>query len=630
MLKISERECFRPGAGRGVCAITVVLLAYFLCISSVSFADLSGSDVLVLVNANSPTSKYIAKMYRQYHPDVPESQILVLTDSNDFALTDCSGQLSTAADEIITRAEYNELIAEPVREYLLANNLVTQIKVIVTTAGIPYRIMDTNSNYANVILPGGSNPITVKNNETAISAASVESELTCLWYSDYGDNPFGLTNRMINPYQGYRTTGLDIFERLGPGGKAFTWTIAFSFAPYKSPRAEGVMVYPGVIDRNFNAGDIYLTCRLDGPKNKGLSAIFSVRHILERAKRASDPALGVNPYKAFAILDDAPDYAIDNVEANLDFNRVFNLAGDVDYLKYNEIGSNPPDARTIRNVDDYKKGFLASTGFLSDDDILNVGQTAEGAFIVLDSRCNNTVTLQSDLESVLYQVGGEEFSGAGVICYGTFGVNSVTNNSGDPIVGSDYLFTGGPGGAGPLNIVNGAVFTSLESFNAVTMFSDVEALYCAQGKIVDFISIGGAGAIGHAMEPQADGAIDNEFLVYNLLADEDGDGFADLTFVEAAFSAIPYLSWGEVVIGDPLMRLAYNTDGGNDDSAWFFDDVLGDVTRDGIFNSKDTRAIRKASGSSLFISDSNYDDMCDLTQDGLVNAKDLREMRKLY
>ena len=69
---------------------------------------------------------------------------------------------------------------------------------------------------------------------------------------------------------------------------------------------EGVPSMFGTINRKFNAGDMYLTARLDGPKKQGQSAIFAVRAMLERAKRASSPSYGVNPLQAVAVLDDVP------------------------------------------------------------------------------------------------------------------------------------------------------------------------------------------------------------------------------------------------------------------------------------------------------------------------------------
>ena len=53
-----------------------------------------------------------------------------------------------------------------------------------------------------------------------------------------------------------------------------------------------------------------------------------------------------------------------------------------------------------------------------------------------------------------------------------------------------------------------------------------------------------------------------------------------MTFVEAAFTGIPYLSWSEIVIGDPLMQIAY---GPGEDMSW--EQKEGDVNQDGYVSS---------------------------------------------
>ena len=626
--------------------VFISFLLILTCFYGVCLGQLTGEDVLILVNGNSPTSRYIAKMYREYHHDVPQSQVLELYDRDGFILNDCSGPDSVPADEILTRQQYEALIAEPVKEYLTEpgyENRVTDIKVIITTAGLPYRIEDNNGSYSDVIQPAGSNWLTVKNNVMAISAASVESELTCLWYSKINNtepNCFDIKNRMVNPQQGCRATCMEEFDRLGPGNKSLNFFELYSIKP-KSPIAEGTFVYPGIRDRHFNSGDMYFTARLDGPKLPyrtelingteyelpGTSAIYSVRKMLERAKLASDPSYGVNPLRNFAVLDDSPDCG----EGDINKNRTFNLPINCNSWVYCDGENNPPDAESMRNVDDFENCFTSITGLINLDGVLNLGQSIEGVLMVLDTRFNNIVTIQEELNGILEQIDGSDTSQAGVIFYSTFGVNSATGIYGDPVTAADYLFTGGPGATGPLNFTNGCVFTSLESFNAVTMFSDVPTLYADQGKIVDFISVGGTAAIGHSMEPMTDGAIDNEFLLYNLLADEDGDGLADITFVEAAFTAIPYISWGEVVIGDPLMRIAYNCEQTQENAPWY--PMPGDFNRDGVINSKDTRMIKKADGGDLNSEDpqifDKYNDMCDMNEDGVISTKDIREYKKL-
>jgi len=611
----------------GTCGRFIIFLLFL--ISSCAYGQLGPEDVVILVNQNSPTSRYVAKMYRQYYPQITDSQVLSLS-----GLADSSGPSATPADEIITRQQYNDLIASPLRTYLADSNYpnrITQVKVIITTAGMPYRILDTV--YSDAVYPAGSNYNTVINQESSIDAASVESELTCLWVCDYDANSFPRTNRMVNPYQGYHSS-ITEFPRVPPGTKQFRWTNAISLlAPLvENPRMEGIMLPPkpgkppnfittyyyGTVDRRFNVGDMYLTARLDGPKAQGKSAIFAIRAMLERAKRASSPLYGVNPAQAVAVFDDAPGQT-----QNFDYNRTFNLTSGVEYWEYSDVVNQPPDADQCRVREDYINGYMMLTNSDPTEGILNIGgfPVSTGAVGVMLDRRMAVRTSQTDLNSYATANPTSRVNPQGIVLLATYGTNGDEGSS------SNYLLAGSPGGGPLFNVVNGAVFTSIESYNGVTMFSDVNTAPTPQGKLVDFISIGGTAAIGHSFEPQSDAAIDNEFLFYNLLADPNGTGRADLTLVEAAFTAIPYLSWSEVLIGDPLMRIAYGPGG----LAWT--PKQGDVNFDGIINFKDVRLLNIALGGQLNSSDSNtfdlYDDRCDLNQDGIINFKDVRILNLL-
>jgi hypothetical protein len=603
---LNRRKPIGRGMQEGGCG--KLIISMLLLISSYAYG-LEPQDVVILVNQNSPTSRYVAKLYRQYHPEISESQVLYLS-----GLADCSGPTSGPADEIITREQYNQCIATPVRNYLLDANhpeRITQIKVIITTAGMPYRIEDTN--YGDAIYPNGSNPFVVSDHTSEINAASVESELVGLWYGDYGSNPFGLDNRLVNPYQGYRYSGFDLFERVVPGTKNMVWSVPASFGGPPA-KMEGVLHLFGfgTINRNFNAGDMYLTCRLDGPKKQGQSAVFAVRAMLERAKRASSTSYGINPLQAVAVFDDVPS------GSDFDNNRVFNLNSSANYWVYEPNVPQPPDAPYPLIKDDYIAGFTAMTDDPVNYNNINTGlmDSAYDLCVLLDRR-SGIRTNQADLDAlpVIYP---QRQQPQGAILVATFGCN------GDEGSASNYILKDGPGGEALFNLVNGAVFTSLESLNAVTMFSDCNTQPVSQGKLVDFITIGGAGAIGHSFEPLSTAVIDNLYLFYNLLADDDGDGKADLTFVEAAFTAIPFLSWSEVVIGDPLMRIAYGQGG----PAW--QRLQGDANLDGLVNFKDVRLLSMALGGQLNSPNpaifNLYNDLCDFNQDGIINFKDVRAL----
>ncbi len=611
---------------RSVCALAFFV---FFTLIPVSFADLGPENVLLLVNGDSPTSQYVARMYRQYYPAIQDDQVLVLS-----GLPDCGGSGSGPEDEIISRQQYNTYIAEPVRQYIIAYDLFESVKVIVTTAGLPYRINDSDPNYIDrIVKPRGSDYTILANDSDAeqkINAASVESELTCLWYVGYGPNAFSPRNRIVNPYQGCRSS-FDDFERLAPIQSGLIWSTAWSKKPgIADPLMEGEKYAYGTINRGWGPEHIYLVCRLDGPKNtdnpenKRESAAFSVREMLERSCRASDPQFGVNPNQAFILIDDAPGSPFGNV----DDNRVFNLHDEsIDSWEYIQGQTGTPDAFDFRYTDDYIEAFfkLLDGNPIQDEGYLNFGTSdlIHGIPVFEDYRTNVCMSA-SEPETLLNQYFPGRQGIQSLAAYCCFGCN------GDEGRGSDYLICAADGGV-LSNLVNGAVFTSLESFNAVTMFLDLETSPVAQGKIIDFIEIGGSGAIGHIFEPQADATIDNEFFFYNYFTDKDGpdgqpDGIADLTFVEAAFSGIPYLSWAEVAIGDPLMRIAYGT---GDSKAW--KPLPGDINKDGAINVLDIWQLRDAFGSTLQQNYQNtYNDLADLNQDGSVDVFDIWIFRDAF
>ena len=113
---------------------------------------------------------------------------------------------------------------------------------------------------------------------------------------------------------------------------------------------------------------------------------------------------------------------------------------------------------------------------------------------------------------------------------------------------------------------------------------------------------------GRAGEPW-DGV--RNYQARNLLRDEDEDGIGDLTWVEAASTAIPYLSWAEVVIGDPLMRLRVGPG-----AIVSIEDWPGDATGNGFVDALDLLIVLDAYGAS--IGQPQYDPAADLDEDGFV------------
>ena len=602
------------GINRGVFRLLFLYLAFSVFLFPV-FADLGPGNVLLLVNENSPTSRYIAKLYREYYPAIEDNQVLLLS-----SLADCSGPTSTAADEIITRQQYDTCIAEPVRQHLINHDLLEQIMVIVTTAGMPYRIEDTV--YGAVIGPASSSASTVAAHLGVINAASVESELTCLWYT----SECGIANRVVNPYQGYRNSSITLFERVPPGTKLMHWipaVVTFGEPPiiegYQDNTTD-IFGFPvincwGAYDRSFGPGDIYLTCRLDGAKYQGRSAVFAVRQMLERSRRAGELGPGVDPLRTAMVLDDA----INPIFGD-DCGRIYDLDASVNYVVFDAGQPQPPDARHILIKDDYVECYTSMTNDAYSGTDLNVGFMSEARNLcVLLDRREDVRTCHTDLDDLVSGGMLQEPAGLlGLACYG---------KNGDEGSAKDYLLSGGAGGGPLFKPVNGAVFTSIESFNGLTMFSDAST---TQAKIIDFIDIGGSGAIGHAFEPVDDAIIDNLYYFYNYVVDANGDEKGDLTFVEAAFTGIPYLSWSEVVIGDPLMRIHY---GPGEEEAW--SPLLGDVDDNNRVDYWDMFLVKYHFGGTINAGVENamfakYNDKADFDKNGTIDYWDLLIVKQRF
>ena len=560
-------------------------LAYLLCCGLVDglYGQLEPADLLLVVNQDSPTSVYVANLYRRYYPAITDEQVVYLSGLPDACIS--------PVNEIITRETFNQMIAAPIRQHLISNNRVNSTRAIVTTAGIPYRIEDTD--YSDIIRPAGST-VYPSGSISYVNAASVESELAVLFQIDSDSpNPAPLKNRLVNPYQAYRGSSINSFGRdiLDNRGNMTWFCPLVSGISYKAAVVEGAYNGYGVEDRNFSAGDIYLTCRLDGPKIQGQNnAIFAIRNMLERSRRASSDQVGINPAEAVVVFDEVP-------TIDIDYNRIFNLESGATYNEYQPNWPQAPNITFPEIHHDHSVGYYQMTGHYPEEGIFGTGimSAMHHMTMIYDDRAQKRSS-QSDLAM-----------GQAAVVLNGYGCNGDENSS------PDYLIAGGPEGAALFKLSYGAVFNSIESFNAVTFFADVSS---SQAKIVDFISIGGSGAIGHAFEPVSDAIVDNEFLVYNLLADNNGDGYADLTFAEAAFTALPYLSWSEVVIGDPLMRIAYSAGG-----IARIERLEGDVNFDGTVTNYDLYLVSRIFGSKF--GDGNYDDGADINQDGSITTYDM-------
>ena len=572
-----------------------------------ALAAVGEDHVLLVVNGSSPVSQHVAQMYRQYHPGISDDQVVYLTGLSD---------VQAPADEIISRADFEAFIAEPIRQHMIEHELVDAIWVISTTAGMPYRIADTN--LAGVVLPGASDAAVVGAKLHLVDAASVESELSMLFQIDPAlDRPqrAPTAGRAVNPYHGY----ISPFEEFTTEDRRSVVNRRGQFY-FDAPVANLSVVFEGtewylsrpVDGRSFCAGDLYLVARLDGPRTQDTLPLSAIRRMLAAAARASDAGRkdfhGYDPAWSVVALDDDP--------ANLDQNQWPNAGGAISLRYPPDMYLRAADYPTPPNVyssggyrDDLRYAYRSLADFLPGWDIeqpllAQMGDDLLGGWVVFDP----TLMIVSEADLAAYFSTDALPPCTGVVALATFGVNADDNRE------RNYLLEGAPDGSRLVSPVYGSLFHSHESFSAVTFFTDADT---SQAKVVDWLTIGGSGAIGYAFEPLSSSAVDVDLLLYNYLRDRDGDGLGDLTFVEAAYTAMPFVSWAGVVVGDPLMRLVRNPGNGPGIGPPV---VPGDADWDGRVAFADYWIWSRANGTT--IGDEDYDDRADFDQDGVVDMSD--------
>ncbi len=143
------------------------------------------------------------------------------------------------------------------------------------------------------------------------------------------------------------------------------------------------------------------------------------------------------------------------------------------------------------------------------------------------------------------------------------------------------------------NLHPAAFFHSIESFNGDSIIDGTPRQN--HGQVLDFLAQGGSFTIGNVAEPFSFSVPDADMVVTNLYAE-------GLTFAEAAWSAIPALSWQQTPVGDPLARVTVvpdpegdmNSDGGVDTADLGYllarfstDDVTADINGDCTVNTAD-------------------------------------------
>jgi len=177
-----------------------------------------------------------------------------------------------------------------------------------------------------------------------------------------------------------------------------------------------------------------------------------------------------------------------------------------------------------------------------------------------------------------------------LLAVGTYGVNHALAGRGEtPPGGSDYIRIAYP------NLHPASVFISYESFNGSSLVDG--AARQSQGQAADFLAGGGGFAFAHVAEPFT-------FAVADLSSFVEAFYISGLSFAEAAYIAMPALSWQNTPIGDPLATVALVT---SPDPA--------DLNADGAVDGADLGALLGLWGTN--------DPRADFNADGVVDGADL-------
>lgn len=441
----------------------------------------------------------------------------------------------------VTYTQFKASFRTPLRAWLAGNDPLGRIRCIVLTKGIAHRVQDTD------VATVGDDPL---NNVSELNAgdltcASVDSELALLQLNldnlENGNRGDSYADGMIiNPYHNQTLPVGAWPTRQRRNTRLFDWVLTSSYGTGVICRSRTV---PSV--QVLTPGDMYLVCRLDG---NTLPDVFAM---IDRAQQNT-----VNVDTAVVILDESNSNGIADAGPNAELDN-----------------------------DDFNDGATSFLRIGDDDERTRDQLLADGRFLATNIRYDKNNSPNGFMVGPRINFGGGIVVNGPVVLVGTDGSNSAGTEPGN--AGHDL----------PLSIEWGPMgcYTSIESYNA-RQFQGLTPLF-NQSQIADALSIAGGAtfAIGNVYEPYAATLPDVEVIARNFYRGR-------LSWAEAAWSAIPALSWQQVVVGDPLARVVLSCQDIDGDGVWTIDDLYAweaagttarprDVNRSGAADDTDRRLV---------------------------------------
>ena len=370
------------------------------------------------------------------------------------------------------------------------------------------------------------------------NCASVDSELTLLWQNlNTGEAGGGGDSK---------SDGLI----LNPYARATLPIAAFTSANIAAAKTLTQVESPagliwsgasGVGPAQLTPGDMYLVCRLDG------RSVLDVRAMIDRAQN-----LTVNPDTAVFVLDESNSNALAD-------------AAETDELD----NQGPPELRLGDDYEQTRDLLFADRRYLA----------ANIRYNALGGNANFLVGPRVEFDGLGLVVRGP------VLLLATEGANHsiIQNTPPTPAMGSQYPRS--------FKYARGAVFNSIESANGRD-FGGLGPNF-GQAQAADFIAAGGTFAVANVWEPFTWTIADNLPITRSFF-------LGGLSWAEAAYAALPALSFHQIVLGDPLARVMRTSEDINGDGTLNVDDLYAwqamprDLNHDGVANAVDRRILETA------------------------------------
>jgi hypothetical protein len=424
-------------------------------------------------------------------------------------------------------------IRTPLREHLDSSGLTHEIRCIVTTKGLPHRVRDTDN--AN----SGDSPSQTENEHINrdVTNAALEAEIALLWQDLTEGEAGGSADSFAD--------GMILNPYWGRSDPISVWPTTHITSPkdFIGPFVAGRFWWTDTDEpaSHLTPGDMYLVCRLDG------HTVDDVRALIDRSRH-----IVVDMRSVAVVLDESESDGVQTPPPSSEFDNIHALP-------------------QTTSGDDYE---------LCRDTLL-----ADGRVLAPNIRYNALSDAANFIVGPRISYGGEGIVVAEpVLLLAHYGANHHGTKPGGsgavPLASSSY--------AESFHYSPGAIMNTMESFNA-RAFGGLTTSF-NQEQIADFIGAGGSFGLGNVYEPFAYSVPDTIFVVRNFI-------LGNLTWAEAAYTSIPFLSWQQTVIGDPLARIIRSTEDINGDGVvdaedlWAWEQSPADINNDGVANDADKRLL---------------------------------------